>query len=216
VDSEYLLSYGTAGDFGRFRPTRPFTCRRGDRAVVRTARGLELGVVLCEAQPGHARFLPNTSVGQLLRLASAADEQSAQQMQERAQRLFEASRRHAAELALPIEILDVEVLLDGEQAILHHLRWAEYDERPLVSALVREHDLRVLLHNLGGAMHEEVEEEEHGCGRPNCGKAEGGGCSTCGTGGGCSTCGTSQPEEVQAHFSELREQMLARGRTPLL
>ena len=54
MDHEYLLSYGTAGDFGRFRPTRPLTCRRGDRAVVRSARGLELGVVLCEAQPGHA------------------------------------------------------------------------------------------------------------------------------------------------------------------
>jgi cell fate regulator YaaT (PSP1 superfamily) len=216
MDHEYLLSYGNVGDFGRFRLVRPLTCRRGARAVVQSHRGLELGVVLCEATEGHARFLPNTTVGQLLRLATEQDEQAAEQMRQRGQRLFEAGRRLAAELALPLEVLDVEVLLDGRQAIVHHLRWAECDERPFVSTLAREHDLHVALHSLRLPA-QETEHEEEGCGRPGCGRSAGGGCNTCGSGGGCSSCGSAAETDLKAYFTRLREQMLAaQHRTPLL
>ena len=89
---EYLLSYGNAGEFGRFRPSRPIVLRRGDRAVVRSHRGVELATVLCEARSGHAYFLPNTSIGQLLRAAGLEDEASAQRMTEKARRLFDMSK----------------------------------------------------------------------------------------------------------------------------
>jgi len=211
---EYLVSYGTAGEFGRFRPARPLACRRGDRVVVRSHRGLELGVLLCEATPGHAHFLPNTSVGQLVRPAGPDDERQADQAAGRAGDLFDDARRLAAELGLPLEVLDVEVLLDGEQVILHHLPWGEFDERDLVAGLSRRHGLRVRLHSLRTT---EPAEEEHGCGRPDCGRKEGGGCSTCGSGGGCSTCGAAKPEQVQAYFAALRERMHRQPqRMPLL
>src|SRR5690242_5768130 len=71
---EYLVSYGVRGDFGRFRAARPLALGRGDRAVVRTRRGLEVGEVLRPAAPSHAAFLPNTSVGQLVRPVTADDE----------------------------------------------------------------------------------------------------------------------------------------------
>jgi hypothetical protein len=212
---EYLVSYGTTGEFGRFRPVRPLACCRGDRVVVCSHRGLELGVLLCEARPGHAHFLPNTSVGQLVRPAGPDDEREADRQAGRAGELFDGARRLAAELGLPLEVLDVEVLLDGEQAILHHLHWAEFDERDLVAGLSRRHGLRVRLHSLRTAP-AEPEGEEHGCGRPGCGKTAGGGCSTCGSGGGCSTCGSGK-EDVRAYFASLREQMHQRqGRVPLV
>ena len=43
---DYLLSFGNAGDFGRFRSEMPLPCRRGDKLVVRSARGQELAVVI--------------------------------------------------------------------------------------------------------------------------------------------------------------------------
>jgi hypothetical protein len=58
-------------------------------------------------------------------------------------------------------------------------------------------------------------EEHHGCGREGCGRQAGGGCSTCGAGGGCGSCGAASPQDVQAHFAQLREQM-ERRRTALL
>jgi cell fate regulator YaaT (PSP1 superfamily) len=212
---EYLVSYGSAGEFGRFRPVSAVTCARGDRVVVRSHRGVELGELLCRATPGHAHFLPNTSVGQLLRPATPEDERQAERGRERGQALFADARRLATELGLPLEVVDVEVLLDGEQAIVHHLPWAEFDERDLVSVLVREHGLRVRLHSLRTVP--EAAAEEHGCGRPDCGRTEGGGCSTCGSGGGCSTCGAAKPEEVRAYFAALRGRMEQQSnRVPLL
>jgi cell fate regulator YaaT (PSP1 superfamily) len=208
---EYLLRYGLVGDFGRFRAARPLELHRGDRAVVRSHRGLEVAEVLRAAASGHAVFLPNTTVGQLLRPLSAADEQQAERMNETARRLFERGRQLAAELSLPLELLDVEVLLDGEHGVLHHVRWAEADVRPFVSTLSREFGLHILLQDLTAPQAALAHEEEHGCGREGCGH---GNCNSCGSGGGCSTCGAASPQEVQAYFAELRGQM--ERRTSLL
>jgi hypothetical protein len=205
---EYLLGYGLRGDFGRFRAARPLACRRGDRAVVRSHRGLELAEVLCPARPGHAAFLPNTSVGELLRLAAPDDEAAAARLRARGQELLGRAAALAAELALPLEVIDAEVLLDGKHADLHHLRWAECDVRPFVGTLAREFDLYLTLTDLSVP---HAEAEEPGCGRENCG---GGNCGSCGSGGGCATCGASGGD-VKAYFAELRERM-ARGRTTLL
>jgi hypothetical protein len=217
---EYLLSYGSTGEFGRFRAAAPLEARRGSRAVLRTHRGLEIGVLLCPATSGHAQFLPNTTVGQLLRLAGTDDERRAEEMHERSRLIFEDGRRLAAELGLPLEVLDSEVMLDGEQAILHHLHWAEFDERQLVSALCKQYAVRVRLHTLRTASLAAAEGDDHGCGRKDCGRREGGGCGTeggCGTGGGCSTCGAGRAPDMKAYFAGLREQMAARAdRTPLL
>jgi hypothetical protein len=178
--------------------------------VVRSHRGVELGQVLCAATPGHARVLPNTTVGQLLRLATSDDERAADSAAARGHHLFADARRLAAELSLPLEVLDAEVLLDGEHGILHHLSWADFDERPLVSALVKEYGLHLRLHRLSTAA---AEEEEHeGCGRPGCGR-ESGGCGSCSS-GGCSGCGDAG-KELQAHFADLREKMHSQ-RVPIL
>ncbi len=205
---EYLLSYGVLGDFGRFYPTTALSCRRGQRAVVRSARGLEIAVVLGDARPGHAHFLPNTTVGQLLRLATAADDAAERRCRDEARRLFDEARALAASLALPLEVLDAEVLLDGEHAVIHHLHWADFDPRALVSGLSRTFDAHIALFDLtrtGSPEAAEAEPEEHGCGRPDCGSGSGG----CGTegGGGCSTCGLKNIPDLKQYFAGRREQM---------
>src|SRR4051794_22043411 len=113
IAGEYLVSYGRLGDFGRFRPVKPLTCRRGAWVVVSSHRGLELAQVLGPARPRHAHFLPNTTVGHLLRLASPDDERTAADRRACAARLFERAGQLIAELQLPLEVLDAEVLLDG-------------------------------------------------------------------------------------------------------
>jgi cell fate regulator YaaT (PSP1 superfamily) len=228
---DYLLTFGSMGDVGRFRPERPLMCRRGDRVVVQSYRGLELGVVLCPATPGHARFFVNTSVGRVLRLASADDEKAALQRVQQARRLFDDSRRLTADLGLPLEILDAEVLLDGEQAVLHHLQWQECDERPFVSALSKQHAVRLSLHHLALPNSVVEAEEEHG----NCGSCGSGECGSCAT-GGCGSCRSFRAEPfispgetahvhpseepvdnpLRPHFAALRARMQTRARTPLL
>jgi hypothetical protein len=183
---EYLLSYGNAGDFGRFRCAQLLTCRRGDQVVARTPRGQEIGTVLRPASPGHGRLLANQFIGEIVRLATDGDMELAQRMHQRSQRLFEDGRRLAAELPLPMEILDVEILLDARQAIVHYLRWTECDPRPLIDSLSGRHRLLITLHDLALPSTHEAEEhpEQAGCGVDGCG---GGGCGSCAS-KSCSTC----------------------------
>jgi cell fate regulator YaaT (PSP1 superfamily) len=214
---EYLASFGLTGEFGRFRAAASLSPRRGERVVVRGSRGVEIAEVLREATPGHAHFLPNTSVGQLLRRASAADEQTEDEMRQRGQRILERGEQLAGELGLPLVLLDVEMLLDGEHAVLHHLRIADADVRPFVSTLSREFDVHVALVDLSRpreAVEMEESAEHAGCGRPDCGQKEDGGCGTCGS-GGCGTCGSAKPQDMERYFAQLREQM-ERRRTALL
>jgi cell fate regulator YaaT (PSP1 superfamily) len=209
---DYLVSYGRSGDFGRFHADQ--SLRRGDAVVLRSERGLELGTVLCPAAPGHAPYLARTAVGEVLRLATEEDQQTLQRQTELADRIFADGRRLAGELGLPLEILDVEVLLEGRQVVLHHLRPPECDPRALVSTLSRSHNVTVLLQNL--ALPQELHEESHGCGKPGCGSGAGG-CSSCGSGGGCSTCGTAVPaSEVSALLAGLHPPLARSSRTPLL
>ena len=213
---EYLVSYGWVGDFGRFHSARPVACRRGDRALVRTHRGVEVGEVLRPAAPGHARFLPNTTVGELLRPLSADDSRTEESLRARGREFLGRAGRLAAELALPVEVLDVEMLFDGEHAVVHCLRGAECDVRPFVAMLSREFSVHVLLTDLTragwAAPQAEEDEGEHGCGRCD----SGGGCGSCGTGGGCgSSCG-GEPDESRARLASLRARMEQRPRKPLL
>jgi len=214
---EYLASYGLNGDFGRFRTAVPLHLRRGERVVVRGLRGLEIAEVLCPATPRHAHFLPNTSVGQLLRRLTPADEQKDCDMRLRAQQLFDRGGQLAAEMGLPLILLDVEVLLDGEHAILHQLRERDADIRPFVSTLSREFAMHITLvdlshDRLGTATDEEG--EIAGCGRPDCGRRIDGGCSRCGS-GGCGSCGLAQSKDPKQYFAQLRQQM-ERQRVALL
>jgi cell fate regulator YaaT (PSP1 superfamily) len=207
---EYLVSYGTSGEFARFRSTPPGEFQRGDRVVVRSHQGLELGVVLCPAQAEHAPFLSRTALGELLRPVTDFDDKQAQQVERLGQRVFADAQGLARQLELPLEILDIEILLDGQQAIVHHLRQVDCDYRDLVSALSKKYDLHIRMNNLALP-----KEETIGCGEPNCGQLTGG-CQSCGS-GGCSTCGKGvKKEEVAAHLLALRQLMEQRNRTSLL
>jgi cell fate regulator YaaT (PSP1 superfamily) len=204
--TEYLVSYGQAGEIGRFRTVAPLSCQRGDRVVIRVPHGLEIGVVRCAATARHAQLLDNSLVGELLRRATAEDEAIARGIGERSQQLFADARQLAAELGLPLEIVDVAVALDGHHVTLYYLRWAEGDERPLVSALSKRYELLVAMRDLA------LPEGASACGRPDCGNRA---CSSCSTGGCATGCGSkAMTAEVREYFAGLRQKMEQR-RVPL-
>src|SRR5229473_2555605 len=181
---EYLLSYGNAGDFARFQYPEPLSCPRGARLVVRSHRGQEIGIVMRPATEAHSHLLADRFVGQILRPATEGDLELAERMRQRSQELYSEARRFVAELLLPMEVLDVEIMLDGRQAILHYLRWAECDPRPLMDPLSREYRLLISLHDLALPAAEPEPEElatcgEGGCSSGGCGSCQSGKCDTC-------------------------------------
>ena len=69
----YLVQYGRSAYVGRFAVAGGLTTSRGDRVVVRTPRGVELGEVLCGADDRFAGGLDPAAGGELLRPAGPDD-----------------------------------------------------------------------------------------------------------------------------------------------
>jgi cell fate regulator YaaT (PSP1 superfamily) len=189
-DCEYLVSYGNLGDFGRFRAPVPLACRRGQKLVVRSPRGLDLGVVMCPARDGHLRMLASAGVGDILRPATEADLQAAARYRRQSLGLSDSARQVARELKLSLEVLDAEILLDGEQAVVYYLKQAECDPRAFLDRLAGHHRLLIRLCDLALPEAPDLDAGFASCGGGDCGS---GGCGSCGS-GGCSTCTHAAPE----------------------
>ncbi len=216
---EYLVYHGCSGHLGRFRAPDAGGLDRGTTVVVRSARGLELGEVLCPAQPDRAT-LPDPFVGELLRPATPTDLADAERCRAVGQRLFDEGCQLAEGMRLPLALVDVEVLMDGRQALLHALRLGPCDEGPLLSALGERHGLIMRLYDLTQepAVADHEDHDEHGCGScgsGGCGSGECGSCSSNGH-GGCNSCSSGAARELEQYFAALREQMEKRSRLPLL
>jgi hypothetical protein len=212
--SEYLVSYGRSGAFGRFACPFPFSLPRGARVVIETPRGIELGTVLCPATTTHARLLISGAIGRLVRPAADADAAASQAADAAARELLQRCTGVVRQLSLPLEILDAEILLDGRRAIVQYLGPQDVDISPVADALAGD-DRLVLFENLAVAAPTADEDAHAGCDKPDCGRTNGaGGCTSCGTGGGCSSCGSGKVD-MRAYFAHLRGQMEARGRVPL-
>jgi hypothetical protein len=213
--SRYIVSFGKGGGVGVFTaPGGVAGLRRGDRVVIGTPRGTEVGCVLCPATIRQARLLGATAAGSLLRRVEFQDENRLAEAARLGQRLFEASRTRVKQDQLALEILDVEVLLDCRQAVVQFVGDdAHLDD--LAQSLEGQFDLQVRLENLALLAASQGEDEAHhrGCDRSDCGRAAGG-CSTCSTGGGCSSCGASKVD-MRNYFAHLREKMDKSQRVPL-
>lgn len=215
-----LVQFGKLGFVGRFTATGPHP--RGARVIVRSPRGTECGVVLCE--PGD-RFSPSLSTeGEALRVATPEDDSRVGTFAAREGALIADANAAAAERELPITFVDAELTLD-DCLILHGLAWDACDATALFDALSAQFGLTVRLLDLSRSpVAKDPKPTTAGCGKPGCG-SEGGGCSSCGTGGtsGCSTGSCSRgkvksADELTAYFADLRQKMehATTTRTPLV
>lgn len=195
---DYLVSYGLGGNLGRFRSNTVLS--RDDRVVVRTSRGVEIGVVL-----GRAPDLKSSiaSGGEVIRLASGSELETATQLRQMADEVLNAAID--AVNSLPIQFLDCEILLGGNDAILHAVHWDECEVTPIIDEIGRRYSLTIKVADLT------AEPKKSGC--SVCG-AEKSGCDSCGTGGGCSTGSCSRgsiknADDLTEYFAGLRKQMEA-------
>lgn len=204
---QFLVSYGKSGAVGVFTGDDVGPLRRGTAVVIQTSRGIERGSILGPATLRQARVVGAVSSGSILRVVTEADEEQQCELKSRAESLFAASRASARDEGLALDILDVDMLFDGRTAILQFIG-AETNLDVFAAALQTQFDVIIRLENLVAPM-----PEEHGCGKPDCGRGAGG-CTDCSSGGGCSSCG-SHKVDMREYFAHLRTQMEQR-RTPLL
>lgn len=186
MESAYLVRYGAMSRIGPFFAEGD-TFSRGQRVVVSSRRGSELGEILLQ--------IPNTGISpspaKILRTAGPDDFRRAREVQlERPARLA-ACERVFRDGIWPLELVDVEPLLDGSRTVLHYLGPHHLDSHGLRALFRDACGLDIVLEPAGLDAPDDLDAEpepEHACG--SCGSTSGGGCGQ-GHGdasGGCAGC----------------------------
>jgi len=115
-----LVRYGRIPEVARCRFPGDLPIARGQRVVIRTHRGLELASVveLVRRRPDDAEETVSLEV---VRVASPDDEAAARTLASRLQQDFGPWQERMTEWKLDLQLIDLEVTLDGEKLILYVL-----------------------------------------------------------------------------------------------
>jgi cell fate regulator YaaT (PSP1 superfamily) len=171
MQTVYWVRYGLMRRVARFDADRD-AFQRGDTVVVRSTRGTELGEILAPV----TAFGSAGGIGsRILRIAGTDDLDRAHRAELDRPRRFDACDRVFRDGVWPLELIDIEPLLDDRRTVLYYLGPHHLETEGLMNAFREACGLDVSFEPLG--RDEPAEEEMHGCG--TCG--EGG----CGSGGGC-------------------------------
>jgi cell fate regulator YaaT (PSP1 superfamily) len=141
---------------------------RGAEVVVRTERGLELGEVLCPANPRALELIAEPTHGRILRTLTDDDSTNRARLREQEQRELATCTRFAQERRLQMELVDVEHLFGGERIIFYFLAEKRVDFRELVKDLAREYQTRIEMRQIGVRDEAKLLADYGDCGKPVC------------------------------------------------
>jgi len=160
------VRYGQMG-FVKDFATEIGTLRRGDRVVVRTDRGSEVGLVI-EA-PGESSEERPSCDGEVLRRLTEKDEEELERIErELVPGEMKFCRERIKALSLGMKLVRVEHLLGGEKIIFYFLADGRVDFRQLVKDLAREYKTRIELRQIGVRDEARLLAEVGHCGRRLC------------------------------------------------
>ncbi|HEX4000664.1 MAG TPA: regulatory iron-sulfur-containing complex subunit RicT [Pirellulales bacterium] len=165
---KYVVRYGAMRNLGVMNARDDAPSSRGTQVVARTDRGLETGIVLCEATPEAVKQLTNPTSGQVLRAMTPADvlEQSRIIAQQRAE--YESCLRLIEQLTLPMQLVDIEHIFGGERIVIYYLAENRVDFRELVRLLAAEFQTRIEMRQIGVRDEAKLLADYGDCGKPVC------------------------------------------------
>ena len=159
VEPLYLVRYGLMGHVGRFpldRATKlEATITRGQAVVLLTDRGVELGEVLVAADGSYAPHdvEPNGDLDldrpRVLRPAVPADLEEARLSESLRSERFSLCQRILGDGGWPLDLIDVEPLLDPSTTVLHILGPLDLDLAALRSEFRSRSEFDVLFEPAG-------------------------------------------------------------------
>jgi cell fate regulator YaaT (PSP1 superfamily) len=166
--SRYVVRHGAMRFLGDFEPGEGAAYRRGDQVIVRTDRGLEVGQVLCPADPRALELLSEPTRGRIVRRPTDADRADLERLRQAEQREFDSCLRYIASRRLQMELVDVEHLFGGERIIFYFLAEKRVDFRELVKDLAREFQTRIEMRQIGVRDEAKLLADYGDCGKPVC------------------------------------------------
>lgn len=168
MQNTYVVRYGQMRFLGEYAGIAEQNHPRGQRVMVRTDRGTELGEVLCPATDRTALFLENPSRGEIVRVASAEDLAAESRLPDRQKEGFATCREFIAKRRLQMDLVDVEVILGGERMVFYYLAEKRVDFRDLVKDLARAFQTRIEMRQIGVRDEAKLLADYGDCGKPVC------------------------------------------------
>ncbi len=184
-----LVRYGTISEVAHFEIPPDFVRNRGDRVVVRTHRGIELGTLL--ADEGNVSKQPAGGNGSdanshdpgdrdpnqqsILRTATVVDEEAATRLRSECEQDFGDWRERIEKWNLSLELIDLEWTLDKSKLILYVLndRGPESTKLALQAAAAGYGIVEVQTVGPDGPI---AQSTGGGCGSGHCGSGDSQGC----------------------------------------
>jgi cell fate regulator YaaT (PSP1 superfamily) len=164
----YVVRYGQMRVLGEFEGMPDREHPRGQRVVIETERGTELGEVLAAATARTAAFLENPPRGRVLRPAGDDDLAAESRLAQASRKAFDACQRFIARRRLQMDLVDVEVILGGERAVFYYLAEKRVDFRELVKDLARALQTRIEMRQIGVRDESKLLADYGDCGKPVC------------------------------------------------
>ena len=173
----YLVRYGCMGWVGHFGSVDRIECSHGDRVVLQTSRGTEIGDILAGPADGRedqSKVGNHQPIGEVLRRLTAEDDH----LNKRSQQtepfdVFTDCQKFLSDHQVSVQVIDYERLFDNKTIVLYFLGEESTAMQPIAEELGSNWQTKVLFQpviepavEVGG---------NGGCGREGCG---GGGCST--------------------------------------
>jgi cell fate regulator YaaT (PSP1 superfamily) len=172
---DYIVRYGSMRLLGAMSARSDAALLRGTKVIVRTGRGLEVGEVLCAApsepksdEATEAQGQSGSAAGQILREMSGQDANELAHIQTNSREEFSICHRHIQELALDMQLVDVEHLFGGERIIVYYLAEGRIDFRELVRRLATEFQTRIEMRQIGVRDEAKLLADYGDCGKTVC------------------------------------------------
>ncbi len=181
-----LVRYGQMHNLGIFEHSESNIQKRAARVVVKTAKGLELGHIV-----GHfshyksgqfkmdnkqiKKYFQDSMIdfdselsGKLIRYATAEDISEERHLQRIAKEELKFCKQLVREMALPMNIIDVEHIFGGERIIFYFMADGRVDFRELVKKLAQEYQSRIEMRQIGSRDEAKLLGDIETCGQECC------------------------------------------------
>lgn len=163
---EYVVRFGSMRMLGVLSSKQPY--RYGDEVVARSARGTEIGTVLCEATPAAMDSLSEPTEGRIIRPLSDDDRAQWNHLQSKLAEDLQACQQCVDSLGLQMELVDVERILGGERMVVYFLSEGRVDFRQLVRDLAKQFQTRIEMRQIGVRDEAKLLADYGDCGQPIC------------------------------------------------
>ncbi|APW63574.1 PSP1 domain-containing protein [Paludisphaera borealis] len=164
----YVVRYGRMRLLGECTGSPGEEFARGQRVVIRSDRGLELGEVLCPATDRTTQFLERQAAQEILRVAAEADFEQEKDLPALEKSAFSTCRDLIAKRRMQMELVDVEILHGRERVIFYYLAEKRVDFRELVKDLARVLRTRIEMRQIGVRDEAKLLADYGDCGKPVC------------------------------------------------